>query len=63
MEADFPVKVDGKRKKVDIAIFEAGKKYLPENISVALQLPALSEVGKKSVSEDPRFRTGGEGPG
>src|SRR5580700_1109699 len=27
MEADFPVKVEGKRKKVDIAIFEAGKEH------------------------------------
>ncbi len=49
MEADFPIKVDGKRKKIDIAIFEAGKEHLPETLRRAVICRPLPKVGKKSV--------------
>ncbi|HOX02199.1 MAG TPA: N-6 DNA methylase [Candidatus Paceibacterota bacterium] len=49
MEADFPVKVEGKRKRVDIAIFEAGKEHAPENLRRAVVCRPLPNVGKKSV--------------
>lgn len=32
MEADFPVSVDGRRQRVDIAIFSTGKHHSPENL-------------------------------
>ena len=32
MALDVPMKVDGKRKKIDIAIYEHGAEHLPENI-------------------------------
>jgi type I restriction enzyme M protein len=49
METDFPVKVDGKRKKVDIAIFEGGKEHTIENLRRAIVCRPLPNVGKKSV--------------
>jgi type I restriction enzyme M protein len=49
MEADFPVKADGKRKKLDIAIFEAGKKHCQETIRRAIICRPFPKVGKKSV--------------
>jgi type I restriction enzyme M protein len=49
MEADFPVKVDSKRKKLDIAIFEAGKEHLPSNLQRAVICRPLPKAGKKSV--------------
>lgn len=49
MEADFPVKVDGKRKKVDIAIFEGGKEHSIENLRRAIVCRPQPNVGKKSV--------------
>ena len=49
MEADFPVKVDGKRKKLDIAIFEAGKDHGSETLRRAVICRPLPKVGKKSV--------------
>lgn len=32
MELDVKVKIDGKQKKIDIAIFEHGADHIPENI-------------------------------
>ena len=32
MQADFPVKLEGKRKRIDIAIFEAGKEHAVEHL-------------------------------
>jgi type I restriction enzyme M protein len=49
MESDFPVKVEGKRKKVDIAIFEAGKDHASETLRRAVICRPLPKVGKKSV--------------
>lgn len=49
MEADFPVKVDGKNKKLDIAIFEAGKDHAPEAVRRAVICRPFPKVGKKSV--------------
>jgi type I restriction enzyme M protein len=49
MEADFPVKVENKRKKVDIAIFEAGKEHNCENMRRAIICRPYPNVGKKSV--------------
>src|SRR5437867_1609184 len=49
MQADFPVKVDGKRKRVDIAIFEAGKEHTQENLRRAVICRPLPNVGRKSV--------------
>jgi type I restriction enzyme M protein len=49
MEADFPVKVDGKRKRLDIAIFEAGKNHVQEAIRRAVICRQFPKVGKRSV--------------
>jgi type I restriction enzyme M protein len=49
MKADFPVKVEGKRKRVDIAIFEATKQHIPENLQRAVICRPLPNVGRKSV--------------
>jgi len=49
MEADFPVKVEGKRKKLDIAIFEAGKEHTQETLRRAIICRPFPKVGKKSV--------------
>jgi type I restriction enzyme M protein len=49
MEADFPVRVDSKRKKLDIAIFEAGKEHSQETIRRAVICRPFPKVGKKSV--------------
>jgi type I restriction enzyme M protein len=49
MEADFPVKVDGRRKKVDIAVFEAGKPHEIENLRRAVICRPFPKVGKKAV--------------
>ena len=49
VEADFPVKVDGHRKKVDIAIFEAGKGHELENMRRAVICRPFPKVGKKAV--------------
>ena len=32
MEADFPVRVGGRRRRVDIAVFAAGEPHTPENV-------------------------------
>ena len=49
MQTDFPVKVEGKRKKIDIAIFEAGKEHTAENLRRAVICRPFPNVGKKSV--------------
>jgi len=49
LEADFSVKVEGKRKRVDIAVFEAGKEHALENLRRAIICRPLPIVGSKSV--------------
>jgi type I restriction enzyme M protein len=49
MLTDFPVKVEGKRKHVDIAIFDAGKALTIENLRRAIICRPFPNVGKKSV--------------
>jgi hypothetical protein len=49
MEADFAVKVEGKRKRVEIAIFEAGQEHKLENLRRAVLCRPLPKVGRKSV--------------
>jgi type I restriction enzyme M protein len=49
MQADFPVKVEGKRKRVDIAIFDAGKERAVENLRRAVICRPFPNVGKRSV--------------
>ena len=49
MVADFGVKVEGKRKRADIAIFEAGKDHAPENLRRVVICRPFPKVGKKSV--------------
>ena len=49
MEADFSVKVESKRQRVDIAIFEAGKEHLVENLRRAIICRPLPNAGKRSV--------------
>jgi type I restriction enzyme M protein len=49
LEADFSVKVGGKRKRVDIAIFESGKEHTLENLRRAIICRPLPNVGSKSV--------------
>src|ERR1017187_7808071 len=46
MEADFPVKVGVKRKKLDIAIFEAGKDHNSETIRRGVICRPFPKVGK-----------------
>ena len=49
LEADFSVKVDGKRKRVDIAVFESGKEHTLENLRRAIICRPMPNVGRKSV--------------
>ena len=49
MEADFPVKIDGKRKKLDIAIFHHDSDHQPENISRVVVCRQEPKVGKNTV--------------
>lgn len=49
MQADFPVKVEGKRKRVDIALFEAGKDHIEANLRRAVICRPFPNVGKRSV--------------
>ena len=62
MEADFAVKVEGKRKKVDIAIFEAGKDTPLGNHSPGSHLPATAKSRQEIRRQDSRLRTGRERP-
>jgi type I restriction enzyme M protein len=49
MQSDFAVKVEGRRKKIDIAIFEAGKEHTIENLRRAVICRPFPKVGKKAV--------------
>ena len=49
MKADFPVKVEGQRKRIDIAIFDVNKDHTIENLRRAVICRPLPNVGKKSV--------------
>jgi type I restriction enzyme M protein len=46
MESDFPVKVDGKRKKIDIAIFHHDQPHTVENLSRAVICRPEPKVGR-----------------
>ncbi|HEY0924181.1 methylation-associated defense system DNA methyltransferase MAD2 [Rheinheimera pacifica] len=48
MALDVPVKVDGKRKKIDIAIFEHGAEHVLENIRRIVICDSEPKKGKKS---------------
>lgn len=49
MALDVPIKVDGKRKKIDIAIYEHGAEHLPENIRRIVICDKAPKKGKKSA--------------
>ncbi|HCE2224755.1 TPA: N-6 DNA methylase [Vibrio parahaemolyticus] len=49
MELDVKVKIDGKQKKIDIAIFEHGAEHIPENIRRIVICDKEPKKGKKSV--------------
>src|SRR6185437_12041697 len=51
MEADFGVKVEGKRKKADIAIFEAGKEHILENLRRVIVCRPEPNLGRRSVTK------------
>ncbi|MCP3669088.1 MAG: type I restriction enzyme HsdR N-terminal domain-containing protein, partial [Gammaproteobacteria bacterium] len=49
MALDVPIKVDGKRKKIDIAIFQHGKEHELENIRRVVICDKEPKKGKKSA--------------
>ena len=49
METDFAVKVEGRRKKIDVAIFEIGKPHTTEHLQRAIICRALPKAGKRAV--------------
>ena len=49
MDLDFPVAVDGRRKKVDIAIFHHDKEHLEENISRIVLCRPQPKIGNKTI--------------
>ena len=49
MQADFPVKLEGKRKRIDIAIFEAGKDHEVDHLRRTIICRPFPKVGKRSV--------------
>lgn len=49
MEPDFRIKIEGKQKKVDIAIFEHGKEHSPETIRRIVICEKEANTGKKST--------------
>lgn len=49
MQTDFRVKVEGKSRKLDIAIFEAGKEHVVENLRRAVVCRPEPKSGKKAV--------------
>lgn len=51
MEADFSVKVDGKKKRADIAIFEAGKEHTLENLRRVVVCRPEPNLGRRSVTK------------
>jgi type I restriction enzyme M protein len=51
MEADFSVKVEGKRKRADIAIFEAGKEHTLENLRRVVVCRPEPNLGRRTVTK------------
>jgi type I restriction enzyme M protein len=51
MESDFAVKVEGKRKRADIAIFEAGKEHTLEYLRRAIVCRPEPNLGRRSVTK------------
>ena len=49
MEADFRVPVDGKRRKVDLAIFKTGDEHTIENLRRVILCRPMPNVGKRMV--------------
>lgn len=49
MERDYPINVEGKRKKVDIAIFEAGQPHEPEFLRRVVICRPEPKVSKKGI--------------
>ena len=49
MEPDFPLKVEGKRKRIDIAIFDGGKEHAVEHLRRAVICRPQPNVGPRSV--------------
>jgi type I restriction enzyme M protein len=49
MEPDFPLKVQGKRKRIDIAIFDTGKEHVVEHLRRAVICRPQPSVGARSV--------------
>jgi type I restriction enzyme M protein len=49
MEPDFAVKVDGKRRKIDIAVFGPGQPHTEEHLERAIVCRPQPKVGKRSV--------------
>jgi type I restriction enzyme M protein len=52
MEGDFTVKVGGRKRKIDIAIFHHDKPHLPENISRVVVCKPEPNVGRTSRIRD-----------
>jgi hypothetical protein len=46
MHRDFPIKLEGKRKRIDIAIFEAGKEHDAKHLRRAITCRPFLKVGK-----------------
>ncbi|HEX9048503.1 MAG TPA: type I restriction enzyme HsdR N-terminal domain-containing protein, partial [Verrucomicrobiae bacterium] len=51
MESDFAVKVEGKRKKADIAIFEVAKEHTIENLRRVVVCRPEPNLGRRSVTK------------
>jgi type I restriction enzyme M protein len=49
MEPDFPVRAEGKRKRVDIAIFETGREHTVEHLRRAVVCRPQPNVGARGV--------------
>ncbi len=49
MEADFPVVVAGRRRRVDIAVFGAGERHTPENIQRIVVCRPEPKQGKRGA--------------
>jgi type I restriction enzyme M protein len=51
MEADFSVKVEGKKKRADIAIFEVAKEHTLENLRRVVVCRPEPNLGRRSVTK------------
>lgn len=49
MQLDFPVKVNGRRKRIDIAIFHHQEEHVEANLSRAIVCRPAPKVGKKVI--------------